>query len=144
MDCRVARSSASMNDFRILICREFFTGLFSFLTLMALGCSDKAPEKKPDSGNQSSLGFTRDIKPIMEKFCFECHGMEKTESGLDLRTVKSMLKGGESGPALVPGQPDESLLFKMVHKEKMPPDGEMPAKTDIERVRRWIISGAKP
>ena len=65
----------------------------------------------------------------MAKFCFECHGVEKTESGLDLRTVESMLKGGESGPALVPGKPEESLLFKMVHKEKMPPDGDMPGAT---------------
>ena len=133
-----------MKDLLKLVRRKSPTGLCILFILLTPSCSDQKPNTKPSSKKNSPLGFERDIKGIMAKFCFECHGMEKTESGLDLRTVKSMLKGGESGPALVPGKPDESLLFKMVHKEKMPPDGEMPSKTDIERVRRWIISGAKP
>ena len=80
----------------------------------------------------------------MAQFCFECHGVKNTESGLDLRTIESMLKGGEGGPVLVPGKPEESLLFKMIHQGKMPPDGQMPGKGDIERVRKWIVSGAQP
>ena len=128
----------------MLIRRESFAGLFSFLTLMAVGCSDKPPEKKPDSDNQSSLGFTRDIKAIMAKFCFECHGAKNTESGLDLRAVESMLKGGEGGPAIVAGKPEESLLFEMVQDKKMPPEGAMPGAGDIERIRQWIASGAQP
>ena len=80
----------------------------------------------------------------MAEFCFECHGAEKTEAGLDLRTVESMLKGGEGGPVIVPGKPEESLLFKMINDEKMPPDGAMPGAGDSERVRRWIASGTLP
>lgn len=80
----------------------------------------------------------------MAQFCFECHGVKNTESGLDLRTIESMLKGGEGGPVLVPGKPEESLLFKMIHQGKMPPDGQMPGKGDIERVRKWIVYGAQP
>ena len=138
------RRSASMKGIRELLRRQFFAGFCGLSILIGLGCSDRQPETTPVSDSDSPLSFSRDIKAIMAKFCFECHGVEKTESGLDLRTVESMLKGGESGPALVPGKPEESLLFKMVHKEKMPPDGDMPGAVDIERVRRWIASGARP
>ena len=127
-----------------LLRRQFLAGFCGLSILIGFGCSDRQPDTKSVSDGESPLSFSRDIKAIMAKFCFECHGVKNTEAGLDLRTVESMLKGGEGGPAIVPGKPDESLLFKMVHKEKMPPDGEMPAKTDIERVRRWIISGVKP
>ena len=133
-----------MKGIRELVRREFFTGLCILLTLMTLGCSDKQPDAKPVSDGESHLGFASDIKGIMAKFCFECHGAKNTESGLDLRTVESMLKGGESGPALVSGKPEKSLLFKMIHKGKMPPEGEMPGAGDIEQVRRWIASGARP
>ena len=124
--------------------RNIFTGFCSLIILMMLGCSEGQPETKPSPDGESPLGFVRDIKGITAKFCFECHGAEKTEAGLDLRTVKSMLKGGEGGPAMVPGKPEESLLFKMIHDEKMPPDGAMPGAGDIERVRRWIASGTLP
>ena len=113
---------------------------YVFPALFVLGCSDRyhvLAEERP-------LGFSGDIKDIMAQFYFECHGAENTESGLDLRTIESMLKGGESGPVLVPGKPEESLLFKMIHQGKMPPDGQMPGKGDIERVRKWIVSGAQP
>ena len=111
-----------------------------FPALFVLGCSDRGhvlAEERP-------LGFSGDIKAIMAQFCFECHGVKNTESGLDLRTIESMLKGGEGGPVIVPGKPDESLLFKMIHDEKMPPDGAMPGAGDIERVLRWIASGTRP
>ena len=80
----------------------------------------------------------------MAKYCFECHGVEHKEAELDLRTVESILAGGESGAAIVPGKPEESLLFEMIHDEQMPPEGKMPGADDIERIRQWIASGAKP
>ena len=123
---------------------KLFTVSSGLSILIGLGCSDRQPETKPSPDGESPLGFVRDIKGITSKFCFECHGAEKTEAGLDLRTVKSMLKGGEGGPAFVPGKPEESHLFKMIHDEKMPPDGAMPGAGDIERVRRWIASGTRP
>ena len=133
-----------MKEIWQLVSVEFLTVICSLLTLMTLGCSDKQPDAKAVSDGESPLGFASDIKGIMAKFCFECHGAKNTESGLDLRTVESMLKGGEGGPAIVSGKPEESLLFKLIHKGKMPPEGEMPGAGDIEQVRRWIASGARP
>ena len=112
-----------------------FTTLAALLALvLGVGCG-----KKASSDGESSLGFARDIKDIMARYCFECHGVKNKEAELDLRTVESILAGGESGPAIVSGKPDESILF-----EQMPPEGKMPGANDIERVRQWIASGAKP
>ena len=117
-----------------------FTTLVALLVMvLGVGCGKKA---SPDG--ESALGFARDIKGILSKFCFECHGVENKEAEFDLRTVESILAGGESGPAIVPGKPDESILFEMIHDEQMPPEGKMPGADDIERVRQWIASGAKP
>jgi len=123
---------------------KLFTVSSGLSILIGLGCSDRQPETRSSPDGESPLGFVRDIKGITAKFCLECHGAEKTEAGLDLRTVESMLKGGEGGPVIVPGKPEESLLFKMINDEKMPPDGAMPKAGDIERVRRWIASGTRP
>jgi hypothetical protein len=117
-----------------------FTTLAALLALvLGVGCG-----KKASSDGESTISFARDIKGIMARYCFECHGVEHQEAELDLRTVESILAGGESGPAIVPGKPDESILFKMIHDEQMPPEGKMPGADDIKRVRQWIASGAKP
>ncbi len=90
-----------------------------------------------------------DIIPIMLRRCTICHGLHKQEAGLDLRNKVTMLKGGKSGPALVPGKPDESLLIKKIRTGQMPPrDRFVEAsikpieqnETDI--LIRWIAAGA--
>lgn len=78
----------------------------------------------------------------MATYCIECHGRSAQEAGLDLRSIQAMMKGGESGPALVPGQPDESLLLTMILDSHMPPDGQMPNRREIDLLTRWILHGA--
>ncbi len=56
-----------------------------------------------------------DIAPLMMLRCTACHGPRKQEAKLDLRTRESMLRGGKSGPAIVPGKPEESLVLKKIH-----------------------------
>jgi hypothetical protein len=62
-----------------------------------------------------------DILPILLRRCTVCHGRQVQEGGLDLRTRSSMLRGGKSGPAIIPGRPAESLLIKRVRAGQMPP-----------------------
>jgi hypothetical protein len=62
-----------------------------------------------------------DVLPIMLLRCTPCHGLRRLEGGLDLHTRAAMLKGGKSGPALVPGKPGESLLVKTLRSGEMPP-----------------------
>jgi hypothetical protein len=106
--------------------------------LLLLGCAHEDPEHGPEPG------FVKDIKGIMTHSCLECHGIEAEESDLDLRTLEAILTGGESGPAIVPGHPEESLLLEMIHDEHMPPEGELLTEDKIELLHKWIAAGAKP
>lgn len=89
------------------------------------------------------LTFEQHVVPVLKTRCFKCHGGEKREAGLDLRRRFAMVRGGDSGPSLVPGKPDESLLVEMVADRHMPPEGE-PALEDAEiaLLRRWVAAGA--
>ena len=90
-----------------------------------------------------------DVIPLMLLRCTVCHGLRRQEAGLDLRSKESMLKGGKSGPAIVLGKPDESLLVKRVRSGEMPPKkrliqvGVKPmAPAEIDKIARWIELGA--
>ncbi len=89
--------------------------------------------------------FERDIRPILVEKCQSCHGEKKAQGGLRLLGREAILKGGERGPAIVPGKPDESLLIKAIgyaDKLKMPPTGKL-TNAEIEKLKRWIAEGAK-
>lgn len=108
-------------------------------------CSPSAPPSpNPGATDPGSLSFSTHIRPLFARACFECHGLEATESGLDLRSVAAMLSGGESGPALLPGDPEESLLYELIHDEQMPPDGPPLTSSERKLVADWIKSGAQP
>jgi hypothetical protein len=80
---------------------------------------------------------------ILQKNCFMCHGAAKT-SGLDLRTADTALAGGEHGPAIVPSEPENSRLFRMVSHALQPtmPPGKKLAPDDLDTLRAWIGAGA--
>src|SRR6059058_5144145 len=91
--------------------------------------------------------FDYDVKPILEQYCFKCHGPEKQKSGLRLDVKESALKGGESGePAIVPGNALKSHLLKLVSSndpsEIMPPKGERLTMAEVELIKRWVEEGA--
>ncbi|MEE3366312.1 MAG: c-type cytochrome domain-containing protein, partial [Planctomycetota bacterium] len=89
------------------------------------------------------------IKPILVAHCYACHGALKQESGLRLDTGALVRKGGESGPAVVPGQPAKSLLLERVQSDdktvKMPPEGKgQPLKPEqLRLLSEWIRQGAR-
>lgn len=62
-----------------------------------------------------------DVLPILLRRCTACHGRNRQEGKLDLRSKEAMLRGGKSGPAIVSGKPEESLLIKRVRAGEMPP-----------------------
>ena len=90
-----------------------------------------------------------EILPIFQIRCVACHGKRKQEAGLDLRTVAARLKGGKSGPAIIPGDPDGSLLVKKIVSGEMPPPElqlqysvRPMTESELDKVRRWIAEGA--
>ena len=91
--------------------------------------------------------FETDVLPILARHCHGCHGEDASEGQLDLRTLSEILRGGESGPAIVRGDTGASLLVDLVARGQMPPDAagdpgsEVPA-ADMAVLRRWVRSGA--
>ncbi len=87
--------------------------------------------------------FETEVAPILAEHCQKCHGAEKPKSGLDVTSSAALLRGGESGPAVVPGQAEKSLLLEMIAGGQMPPEGEKKLSDEqVGRIRRWITSGA--
>src|SRR5207249_4276243 len=72
--------------------------------------------------NQRNPAVTQaDVIPILLRRCTVCHGLHRREAGLDLRTKASIVRGGNSGPAIMAGKPDESLVIKKIRTGRMPP-----------------------
>ena len=88
-------------------------------------------------------GFNANVRPILKAYCFECHGEgEKLKAGLDLRLRRFVLRGGETGPAVVEGKADKSLLLERVVSGEMPPGKKKLTTAEIDTLRRWIAAGA--
>jgi mono/diheme cytochrome c family protein len=88
--------------------------------------------------------FETDVLPLFQAKCLRCHGEKAKKAELDLRTRASILKGGESGPVVQPGKPEESPLYEMTHSGKMPPGkNNKLSQMEVETIRRWIAAGAQ-
>ncbi|MDE0100815.1 MAG: PSD1 and planctomycete cytochrome C domain-containing protein [Bryobacterales bacterium] len=101
----------------------------------------------------STLGQVdpRDILvTVVNVKCLLCHGRRRQEGGLDLRTREAALRGGASGPAIVPGDPDASLLIRRIAAEEMPPEADQArlsyrpvTSQELDKLREWISAGAQ-
>lgn len=89
--------------------------------------------------------FEKQVRPALVEHCFECHSgdAKRLEAGLRLDSRAAVLAGGDSGPAVVPGKVDESLLIQAVRYEsfEMPPRGRLPDAT-VKALVRWVEMGA--
>ncbi|WP_395742939.1 PSD1 and planctomycete cytochrome C domain-containing protein [Prosthecobacter sp.] len=91
--------------------------------------------------------FEKNIRPILIKRCYECHSVEagKSKGGLLIDSRDAILKGGDSGPALVAGNPDKSHIIESVRYQnqdlQMPPKGAMPA-AEVKALEEWVKMGA--
>jgi hypothetical protein len=112
---------------------------------MVLLCST-ALLQAAEPNSTGEVDFTRDIEPILQKRCYECHGPEKHKNGLRLDLKSAALQGGDSGKAIVPGNSSASLLVERVttldEDEVMPPKGEKLSSDQIALLKRWIDRGA--
>ena len=93
-------------------------------------------------GADAAALWAEKVQPLFDVNCVKCHGPLKQKSGLELDTLAAALKGGEDGPVIVPGKPDESALFEHLDAKgdpHMPPKKQL---TDAERatVREWIAA----
>ena len=89
--------------------------------------------------------FEQRIAPILVRNCVPCHNGSQSEGQLDLTTAKTAMKGGESGPAIVAGKPDESYLIERVRGHEMPPPEKAKplSKDDVAALADWVRDGAQ-
>ncbi len=114
------------------------------------GANSETAGASPKTATAESLS-ENDVLPIFQMRCVLCHGKRRQEGGLDLRTQAARIKGGKSGPALAPGNPDESLLMKKILAGEMPPAKMLfeyavrpPDSAEVETLRKWIAAGCPP
>jgi uncharacterized protein DUF1553/uncharacterized protein DUF1549/cytochrome c len=112
------------------------TGLVAVVTLSASG---QAPAAAP-------VDFSRDVRPILESRCYECHGPRKVKGRLRLDVKSSALKGGLTGPAVIPGNADDSLIVRRMlgldGEDRMPKDKDPLPDAQVALIRAWIAQGA--
>lgn len=87
--------------------------------------------------------FESNVRPLLIKRCYKCHGNKKSQGGLHFETHASLLKGGESGDVVQPGDVDNSLLISAVRYDllEMPPNGKLPV-AEIKILEKWVKDGA--
>jgi hypothetical protein len=120
--------------------------LARILPLLALlPCTPTVLAANPSNTAADVDFFERKVRPVLVERCSSCHSATKRRGGLSLASRDVMLKGGDSGPAVVPGQPDKSLLVKAIRyaseELKMPPKGKLPDNVIADLVT-WIQRGA--
>jgi hypothetical protein len=98
-----------------------------------------------DSGSpEGVLYFEKHVRPILKAHCFLCHGEEPEKSGqLDLRLVRLMQEGGDSGAALVPGAAADSLIWQRVGDDDMPPGPKKLSAAEKQLLHDWVNQGAQ-
>jgi WD40 repeat protein len=127
----------------------------AIVTMIALGCwgphANKAESAEKDGAADApaAVSYYRDIRPILQQHCQGCHQPAKRGGEYVMTTYKDLLKGGESeAPAVVAGNIEDSYLALLITPDdeghaEMPKDKPALAKADIDKIKQWIVGGAK-
>src|SRR5215831_13475012 len=83
----------------------------------------------------------KDVLALFHKRCIKCHGEDKPKAGLNLTSLETLGRGGKRGHVVVPGKPDDSLLWQVISEEKMPPKEPLP-EAERALLKRWITDGS--
>jgi hypothetical protein len=114
----------------------------------SLGLCQATNDSDANGSAEKLVFFENKIRPVLVEHCYACHSQEavtkgKLKANLFLDSREGMVRGGDTGPSIVPGKPNDSLLLKALHYEdyEMPPSGKLPASI-LENFERWIADGA--
>jgi len=103
----------------------------------------RVPATNPGTAAAKTPVFEDGIHELFRLYCWKCHGGEDRQADLDLRSLPLLLKGGESGPAIVRGSAEKSHLYQKIVKKEMPPGKELkPTEKHLRLIKAWIDAGA--
>src|ERR1041384_5521698 len=126
---------------------DWFEGTVFVAALFCAGLSASAADAPKLTASELDF-FEKKIRPLLSDNCYKCHsaGAEKVKGGLLLDTREGVLKGGNTGPAIIPGNLDKSLIIQAVrYKDKdlqMPPNDKKLADNQIADLEQWVRMGA--
>ena len=129
---------------RHLFLSMFLLSAFAAQTATCHGQDSKnAAAQESFASDEDRQHFESKVRPLLIQHCGECHGKEKHKGELRILSQAYLLEGGESGPSIVPGDPDASLLLQAMKYQglEMPPAGKLP-DDQIEIIADWIRKGA--
>lgn len=123
--------------------RRFVRGFAAVVTVW-LG-SIALPVLAADAKPQGKITYADQIRPIFREHCFNCHNQNKATNDLALDTYERIRKGGASGEAIQPGDPDNSYLWQLVNHQSephMPPSQDKMPAAKLDLIKQWIAGGA--
>lgn len=108
--------------------------------------ADLVPIRPIDLAAAKQVSYTRDIVPIMEEYCIDCHENPDADGNYDVTTVANLLAAGDkAGPGVIPGDPDNSSIVKYIRgqlKPRMPKKEDALSEETLHTIRLWIAAGA--
>ena len=124
-----------------------FTSVIVTAACVVASTSATAQEAKPadPAKPQAAITYKDHVAPLLRKHCFNCHNPDKATSDLNVTTYATLIAGGSSGEPIVPGNPDQSMLYRVVaHLEEphMPPKQPRIPDADLATLKKWIELGA--
>jgi len=118
-----------------------------FLTVCLVPAQQPIDKEHAEKMDARPSCFKEHIRPVLTKTCLRCHGGKSTEAELDIDRREGLLKGGVSGPAVVPGKSRDSLLYKLITHQREPhmpqsgkklPDAVLKLFRRVDRPRRGL------
>jgi mono/diheme cytochrome c family protein len=115
---------------------------------IALAARSSHAVQTPPAAEATPEFYTEHVQPVFQANCYRCHAGMNHRGGLQLDTRESLMRGGKDGAVIVPGDPEQSLLVKLIrhegpanHAMPMPPKGKL-SDADIAAITDWIRAGA--
>ena len=90
----------------------------------------------------ATVSFAHDVLPIIESRCTNCHGGDRVEKGLNLKTYADMMAGSENGPVVTAGNAADSKLVELIVTQKMPKRGPKLTPPQVQLIAEWVNQGA--
>lgn len=148
--------SSKSSIFRLKRCVVIALAVLVAAAFILAGCSGSSNSSNKTGGNQppsatsapsgntspGSVSFSKDVQPILQSRCVNCHGGQRTSQSLDMTSYQKLMTGSSNGPVIVPGDPVNSLLIRMVQQGKMPKNGPLLLPQQIQTLSNWIKAGA--
>jgi len=118
--------------------------LLLLLSGMAIGIAQQPAQKSPPRKAKTAVvDYYRDIEPILKENCVSCHQAAMAAGGLSMDAPENVLQGGASGPSVIPGKAQRSLLYLRLMDttaKRMPPAGTL-TEEQLALIRAWINAG---